>query len=172
MTFSFIYFYLFSKNSVQSLSPVRLFVTPRTAGPQAFLSLTIAPSLPEFMSLEPVMLLYPYRWICIYIHIYISVYDFMYALLLVTKISDWKSAALPLWMKNCPSPSAFTRMKSLAAAVTGLNTLQKEFRAGIRNEALCALGKTGRTDLQIVRYFQENTFMSQISCIFSYLEKH
>ena len=73
---------------VQPPSPVRLFVTPRTAGPQAFLSLTIAPSLPEFMSLEPVMLLYPYRWICIYIHIYISVYDFMYALLLVTKISD------------------------------------------------------------------------------------
>ena len=31
----------------------------------------------------------------------------------------------------------------------------KEFRVKIRNEALCALGKTGRTDLQIVRSFQE-----------------
>ena len=31
----------------------------------------------------------------------------------------------------------------------------KEFRVKIINEALCALGKTGRTGLQIVRSFQE-----------------
>ena len=35
------------------------------------------------------------------------------------------------------------------------NTLWKEFRMEIRNEALCALGKTSRTGLQILRYFQE-----------------
>ena len=32
---------------------------------------------------------------------------------------------------------------------------RKEFRVKIINEALCALGKTGRTGLQIVRSFQE-----------------
>ena len=35
------------------------------------------------------------------------------------------------------------------------STLWKEFRAESRNEAPCALGKTGRTGLQIVRYFLE-----------------
>ena len=105
---------------VQLPSRVQLSVTPWTAALQAFLSLTISQSLPEFMSIESVMHLYLYRWIYIYIHIYISIYDFMYTFLLVTKISNWKSAALPLWMKTCPSPSAFTRMKSLATAVTGL----------------------------------------------------
>ena len=34
------------------------------------------------------------------------------------------------------------------------NTLWKEFRAESRNEALCALGKAGRTGLQIVNIFQ------------------
>ena len=34
------------------------------------------------------------------------------------------------------------------------NTPCKEFRVEIRNEALCALGNTGRAGLQIVRYFQ------------------
>ena len=35
------------------------------------------------------------------------------------------------------------------------DTPWKEFRVEGRNEALCALGKTGKTGLQIVRYFQE-----------------
>ena len=41
---------------VQSLSYVRLFVTPQTAEHQASLSLTISQSLPKFMSIESVML--------------------------------------------------------------------------------------------------------------------
>ena len=53
-----------------------------------------------------------------------------------------------------------------------LNIHWKEFRVEIRNEALCALGKTSRTGLQFVRYFQVKFFMSPNSCIFSYLEKH
>ena len=35
-----------------------------------------------------------------------------------------------------------------------LNTSWKEFRVEIRSEAFCVLGKTGRTGLQTVRYFQ------------------
>ena len=38
---------------------------------------------------------------------------------------------------------------------------QKTFRAEIRNEALCALGKTGRTGIQIIRYFQEKILRTQ-----------
>ena len=34
------------------------------------------------------------------------------------------------------------------------NTSWKEFRVETRSEAFCVLGKTGRTDLQTVRYFQ------------------
>ena len=41
------------------------------------------------------------------------------------------------------------------------NTPWKEFRVEIRNEALCALGKTGRTGLQMVRYFQEKILWAQ-----------
>ena len=42
-------------SSVQSLSRVRLFVTPRTAARQASLSITISQSSPKSMSLESVM---------------------------------------------------------------------------------------------------------------------
>ena len=35
------------------------------------------------------------------------------------------------------------------------NTARKEFRVEMRNEALCALGETGRRGLQIGRYFQK-----------------
>ena len=42
-------------NSVQSLSCVRLFVTPWTAAPQASLSITNSQSSPKFMSIELVM---------------------------------------------------------------------------------------------------------------------
>ena len=35
------------------------------------------------------------------------------------------------------------------------NTPLKGVQVESRNEALCALGKTGRTGLQIVRYFQD-----------------
>ena len=37
----------------------------------------------------------------------------------------------------------------------------KEFSVESRNEALCALGKTGRTDLQIVIHFQELILWAQ-----------
>ena len=42
-------------SSVQSLSRVRLFATPRTAAHQASLSITNSQSLPKFMSIESVM---------------------------------------------------------------------------------------------------------------------
>ena len=42
-------------SSVQSLSPVRLFVTPWTAAPQASLSITNSQSSPKLMSIESVM---------------------------------------------------------------------------------------------------------------------
>ena len=45
----------------------------------------------------------------------------------------------------------------------------KELLMKIRSEALCALGKTGGTGLQIVRYFEEKILWAQFS---SYLEKH
>ena len=44
---------------VQSLSCVRLFVTPWTAACQAFLSLTISWNSPKFMSIELVMVSNP-----------------------------------------------------------------------------------------------------------------
>ena len=44
---------------VQSLSCVRLFVTPWTAACQAFLSLSISWSSPKFMSIESVMVSNP-----------------------------------------------------------------------------------------------------------------
>ena len=50
------------------------------------------------------------------------------------------------------------------------NTLWKELRVESRNEALCTLGKTGRTGLQIVIfrswYYEPNSYIS------AYLEKH
>ena len=42
-------------SSVQSLSRVRLFVTPRTAARQASLPITISRSPPKPMSIEPMM---------------------------------------------------------------------------------------------------------------------
>ena len=42
------------------------------------------------------------------------------------------------------------------------NNLWKEFKVGSRKQALCAQGKTGRTSLQIVRYFQEPILWAQL----------
>ena len=70
-------------------------------------------------------------------------------------------------------PSTSTRIKSCAVAAADLQHLSKKvFRMESKNKALCALGKTGRIGLQIVRHFQVKNFMSSNSCIFSYLEKH
>ena len=49
-------YHLFQFNSVQSVSHVRLFATPRTAACQAYLSITNSRSLPKLMSIESVML--------------------------------------------------------------------------------------------------------------------
>ena len=54
LSFTFIGVSLFH-SSVQSLSRVRLFVTPWTAARQASLSITISRSLLRFMSIESVM---------------------------------------------------------------------------------------------------------------------
>ena len=51
-----------------------------------------------------------------------------------------------------------------------LNMPWKEFRVEIRNEALCALGKTGTTGLQIVRYFQEKILWAQF-LVSSHIQK-
>ena len=48
-------YHLFQFNSVQSVSRVRLFATPRTAARQASLSITNSRSLPKLMSIESVM---------------------------------------------------------------------------------------------------------------------
>ena len=48
-------FFLFPFSSVQSLSRVRLFVTPWTAARQASLSITNSQSLLKLMSIESVM---------------------------------------------------------------------------------------------------------------------
>ena len=50
------------------------------------------------------------------------------------------------------------------------NTLWKEYRVESRNEALCALGKTGRTGLQTDIF--RSRFYEPNFCISSYLEKH
>ena len=47
------------------------------------------------------------------------------------------------------SPSASPRSRSLVAAATDLQHTLKKFRAETRNEALGALGKPGRTGLQL-----------------------
>ena len=52
----FIHKYLYQFSSIQSLSCVRLFATPRTAVHEASLSITNSLSLPKFMSTESVML--------------------------------------------------------------------------------------------------------------------
>ena len=51
----FIHKYRYRFSSVQSLSCVRLFATPRTAAHEASLSITNSLSLPKFMSTESVM---------------------------------------------------------------------------------------------------------------------
>ena len=50
------------------------------------------------------------------------------------------------------------------------NILWKELRVESRNEALCTLGKTGRTGLQIVIF--RSWYYEPNSCISAYLEKH
>ena len=52
------------------------------------------------------------------------------------------------------SPSTATRVKPCAAAASDFQHSLKEFRVESRNEVLCAQGKTGRADFQIVRYSQ------------------
>ena len=71
----------------------------------------------------------------------------------------WLSTHLPLQGLN----------QALLQLLT-FNTPWREFRVESRNEALCALGKTGRTGFQIDIFrcwsYEPN------SCISSYLEKH
>lgn len=49
------------------------------------------------------------------------------------------------------------------------NTPQKEFRVELRNKALCLIGKSCKTDLQI---FSGKDLMNPNACVFSYLDKH
>ena len=58
-------------------------------------------------------------------------------------------------------PSTSTRIKSCTAAAADRQHPLKECRVESRNEALCALGKTGLTGLQIVGYFQEPILWAQ-----------
>ena len=52
-------------------------------------------------------------------------------------------------------PSTSRSIQSSALKLLAFSTPWKGFRVKIRNEALCALGKTGRIGLYIVRYFQK-----------------
>ena len=56
-------------------------------------------------------------------------------------------------------PSASVRIKSCAAAAADF---QHPLKVESRNEALCALGKTAITGLQIVKYFSGANFMRPI----------
>ena len=49
----------------------------------------------------------------------------------------------------------------MATATADLQLPWKEFRVKIRNEVLCALGKTGRTGLQIARFFRRRFYVFQ-----------
>ena len=101
------------------------------------------------------------------------IYAYMHQIHLISLCGKWKfNGSFILWVKNCHLPSASARMKSLATGVTHLQYKLKGVQG--RDEALCALGKTGRTrtDLLIVKYFSGEDFMSPNSCIFLYLEKH
>ena len=61
-----------------------------------------------------------------------------------------------------PLPSTSTRIKSGAAATADFQHPWKRFRMESKNETLCAGGqKTGRTGLQIVRYFHELILWTQ-----------
>ena len=77
----------------------------------------------------------------------------------------------PVTTNFCLLPGS-TREKSLAAAFADLQHILKGVQGRDQEEALCALGKTGRLGLHIVRYFQEKILMSPISWYYSYLEKH
>ena len=76
------------------------------------------------------------------------------------KKKDW---ACQLQIGICHIP-----LQGLDQVLTQLlifNTLWMEFRVENRNEAFCALGKTGRTGLQIIRYFQELILWIQFLCL-------
>ena len=66
-------------------------------------------------------------------------------------------------------PSTSTRIKSCAVAAADLQHLSKKvFRMESKNKALRALGKTGKTSLQIDN-FRSKSYKPN-SCISSYLE--
>ena len=69
---------------------------------------------------------------------------------------------------TCPLPLQELSHKLLQPLT--LNTPRKDFRIEIGNEALCALGKTSRTGLQIDIF--RKRFHKPNSCFSSYLEKH
>ena len=63
------------------------------------------------------------------------------------------------------------RVKSYAFAAAAFHSPWKTFVSEIRNEAVCALGETGRTGLQILHIFR-SWFYEPSSCISSYLKKY
>ena len=71
-------------------------------------------------------------------------------------------------MGNCHLP--LQGLNNLLLQLLISNTPWKEFRVDSRNEAGYALGKTGRTGLQIDIF--RSQFYEPHSCVFSYLEKH
>ena len=71
---------------------------------------------------------------------------------------------------KCHLPSISIRIKSSTVAAADFRDSLKEFRVENRNKVLWAQGKTGRTGLQIVRYFQETTLWAPSSCISSYVK--
>ena len=85
---------------------------------------------------------------------------------LVTTLSLLKGLSTTNWTFHLPLQG----LNHVLLELLIFNTLWKELRVESRNDALCALGKTGRTSLQVDifrRWFHEPN-----SCISSYLGKH
>ena len=70
----------------------------------------------------------------------------------------------PVPATNWRWPSASARTKSQSAVTAECQHPWEVFRVEIRNETPCALGKTDKTGLQIVRYFQDEILWAHFLC--------
>ena len=151
---------------VQSLSHVWLFAPPWTAARQAPLPSTISWSLLKFMSIESVTLsnhLIPCHCILLLLSIFPGI-----RVLSNERSSQQVTKVLELQVGTCHLPLQGLNHRPLQLLT--FKAPWKEFRVEISNNALCALGKTARTDLQIGIF--RSWFYKPKSCISFYLEKH
>ena len=83
-----------------------------------------------------------------------------------------RTSTLYLWMTILRSPSASTRMKSLVTAVADLQHTLKEVQDEDQEWGTLCSGKNWQNGPSESWIFSGEDFMSPISRIFSYLEKH